>query len=498
MSCEQHDQMAAGSQFVTHLTGRLLAKLNLQPSPIATQGFKALLKLVDNTCKDSFDLFYALYSHNINSSELLDQLIAAFGTLRKELQDFRPPSPERNASYHISRLVSGMSASQTVAISDLAIELKRQGKPVISLAVGEPDFAPPPAVIAAAHEALVRGQTKYTAMPGTHELRSEICKSLTKRKGVTYEPNQVLCANGGKQALLQVMLALCDPGDEVIIPAPFWTSYLSIAQLCRAKPVVIETTAKDDYCTRPEALEAAITSATRLFILCNPSNPTGAVHPKALLERLAQVIRRHPQVMVISDEMYEAITYDEPHVCFASLPDMYERTLLIGGFSKGSAMTGFRLGYLAAPLAVTKAAAKVQGNNTSCPCSISQHAGVAALTSVDEAYLADQVANFRRKRDYVVGRLRAMPDVTCPLPQGAFYVFPTVSAFFGRVAPDGTTLRDALQVCEYLLRECNLALVPGEAFGSPTGLRISYATSMELLVEAMDRIERGLANLTRP
>jgi len=349
--------------------------------------------------------------------------------------------------------------------------------------------------MAAAHEALDKGLTKYTAMPGTHELRSAICSYLEREKGVSYTPDQVLCGNGGKQGILQTMLAMCNPGDEVIIPAPYWTSYLAIAQLCRAKPVVINMKAEQDYCTQPEDLEAAITPATRFFILCNPSNPTGAVHPKALLERLADVIRRHPQVIVMADEIYEAITYDEPHLCFAAIPGMYERTVLINGFSKGVSMTGFRLGYLAAPLYITKAAAKVQGNNTSCPCAVSQYAGVAALTKVDATFGKEQLVNFRRKRDFVVQRLRSMPGVFCPVPQGAFYVFPTISSFFGKKTPKGSLIADAMGLCEYLMRECHVALIPGGAFGAPDAMRISYATSMEILTKAMDQIESGLAAL---
>jgi len=500
MSCEQHDQLAAGSQFVTHLTGRLLSKLSLKPSPIATKGFQALLQLQENTCKDSFDLFYALYSHNVNSSEQLEQFASALDKLQRDLVNFRPGTGASNRDElpaDISRLVRSMDASQTVAISDLAIELKRQGLPILSLSVGEPDFAPHPEVLAAAHKALNEGQTKYTANAGLHQLRAQICADLHKRKGVAYTPEQVVCSNGGKQGIVQAMLALLNPGDEVIIPAPYWTSYLSIVQLCRATPVFLRMTAEENYCAQPAALEELISPNTRMFILCNPSNPTGSVHPLGLLERLAEVLRRHPHVFIMADEIYECITFDIQHVCFAGLNGMYERTILINGFSKGSAMTGFRLGYMAAPLHIAKAAAKVQGNNTSCPCSISQWAGVAALQNVDEAFLQQQVCNLRMKRDFIIPRLNAIEGVTCPIPQGAFYAFPTISAMFGRYTPSGICIKDSLGLCEYLMRDCHVALVPGDAFGAPNELRISYATSMDIISEAVQRIERGLAALRK-
>jgi len=234
-----------------------------------------------------------------------------------------------------------------------------------------------------------------------------------------------------------------------------------------------------------------------MLILCNPSNPTGALLPRAALEGVAAVLRRHPQVVVLADEIYELIAYDEPHVAFATLEGMYERTLTVNGFSKGAAMTGFRLGYVCGPHGAIKAMAKVQGNNTSCPSSIAQHAGVAAVTHAHGAFAEAATANFRRKRDYVVGRLRGMAGVSCPVPQGAFYVFPTVSAFYGRTAPSGAAPHDSTSLCDYLLREEHLALVPGAGFGAPGCVRISYATSMEALQEAMDRMERGLAKLCK-
>lgn len=228
------------------------------------------------------------------------------------------------------------------------------------------------------------------------------------------------------------MLALINPGDEVLIPAPYWTSYLGISQLVGATPTLLKMRPEDDYCLQPTDLESAITPSTRVLILCNPSNPTGAVHGRSLLEELAAVLRRHPNVIIFSDEIYEQICYGaEPVACFSSFEGMYERTVVINGFSKGAAMTGFRLGYLAAPLELTKACAKVQGNNTSCPCSLSQWAALAALTKTPPSFLTESIANFRSKRDYTLGRIRQM-GLPCPTPAGAFYLFPTISHLFGK------------------------------------------------------------------
>jgi len=494
MSCEQHDDMAAGSQFVTHLTGRLLSKLNLQPCSIATRGFNALLQLVDNTCRDSFDLFYALYSHNPYSSDQLTQFAEAFDELRADLVNFEANGAAAAQPIQLSRRVRSMALSKTVAVTDKAAALRREGKEVISLSVGEPDFLPAPAVMAAAREALELGLVKYTENGGTMALREAICEYLQRSKGVEYTPAQVICSNGAKQSLMQCMLALCGSGDEVIVPAPYWVSYTQMAGLCGAKSVIINTRADEGFLLQPHALERALTPATRVLILCNPSNPTGAVHPPELLEALAAVLRKWPRVVILADEIYEQIVFDEKHVAFATLPGMYERTVTINGFSKGPAMTGFRVGYIAASKAIAAACNKVQSQNTSCPCSVSQHAAIAAL-KVPKSFQEEAIANFREKRDYVLRRIRAVPGVTCETPQGAFYLFPTIAPLLGKRTPKGVVVEDSEALCLYLLDECHLALVPGEAFGDGTCLRISYAASMESLKEACDRFERGVSLL---
>jgi aspartate/methionine/tyrosine aminotransferase len=287
---------------------------------------------------------------------------------------------------------------------------------------------------------------------------------------------------------------LCRPDDEVLIPAPYWVSYPEMTRFAGATPVALPTSVATSYRITPEALEAAINEHTRLLILCSPSNPTGSVYSRDELVALAAVLRRHEQVYVLSDEIYEYVLFDAEHVSFASLPGMIDRTITVNGFSKGYAMTGWRLGYMAGPKAIVKAAAKVQGQFTSAPCSITQRAGVAAMEMSREPIDA-MVAAFRERRDYMLGELNGIAGVKCPRPEGAFYLFPDVSALFGKQTPDGRVIESGQDVCFYLLDTHYVALVPGDAFGAPEGFRISYAASMENLKEAMARIKRGIEAL---
>jgi aspartate aminotransferase len=390
--------------------------------------------------------------------------------------------------------VMAMQPSATLAMSARAKQLRREGKPVISLSAGEPDFHTPAPIAEAAIAAIREGFTRYTENAGMLELRQAISRKLAEENGLEYTPEQILCTNGAKQAVAMAIEVLCRPGDEVLIPAPFWVSYPEMVRLAGAEPVILPTSVETGYRLTPEALEAAITERTRLLILCSPSNPTGTVYTPEELEALAAVLRRHEHVYVLSDEIYEYIVFDAEHVSFARLPGMKERTITVNGFSKSFAMTGWRLGYLAAELSIVKAAAKVQSQFTSAPCSISQKAGLAAL-QMDKGPIREMVSAFRQRRDFLLQRLRTIAGVACPKPEGAFYLFPQVSAFYGRRTPDGQTITDSDSLCLYLLEHCHVALVPGQAFGDPNGVRISYAASMEDLDEAMRRIEAGLKAL---
>jgi aspartate/methionine/tyrosine aminotransferase len=387
-----------------------------------------------------------------------------------------------------------MQPSATLAISSKAAQLKREGRDVIALSAGEPDFPTPAPIVEAAHQALRDARFHYTPNPGLPELREAIAAKLTLENGLTVCAAEVLCSNGAKQSVAQAVLATCAPGDEVLIPAPYWVSYPEMVRLAGATPVALPTTAEAEYKLTPAQLDAALTPRTRLLFLNSPSNPTGAVYSGDELEALAAVLRRHPDVIVVSDEIYEYVVFDAEHVAFASLDGMGARTVTVNGFSKGFAMTGWRLGYLAGPQWLVSAAAKVQSQLTSGPSSITQYAAMAAFT-MSRAPIDEMVEAFRARRDMCLGRLRTIPGVACPEPQGAFYLFPDVSAFYGRTAPDGSVIGGSVALCAYLLTAHDVALVPGEAFGSDAGVRISYATDMETLTRAMDRIEAGLRAL---
>ncbi len=390
--------------------------------------------------------------------------------------------------------VEAMQPSATLAMSARARELKRGGRPVISLSAGEPDFPTPQPIADAGKRAIEQGFTRYTDNAGMPELREAIAEKLKRDNGLTYPIDQILCSNGAKQSIALATSVLCRPGDEVLIPAPYWVSYPEMVRFAGAEPVAIATTSEAEYRLRPQQLEEAISDKTRLLVLCSPSNPTGSVYPREELEAIAEVLRRHEHVFVISDEIYEHVIFGVEHVSFASLEGMLERTITVNGFSKAFAMTGWRLGYFAAERSIVKAAAKLQGQFTSAPSTISQHAGVAALgMEMDEVH--EMVNSFRRRRDLVIDELLSIEGVRCPVPDGAFYVFPQFDAYFGRKAPSGRAIDSAEDICFYLLEEHDVALVPGEGFGDPTGARISYAVSEEDLIEGLRRIRRGLEQL---
>jgi aspartate/methionine/tyrosine aminotransferase len=402
--------------------------------------------------------------------------------------------PTTTPVHDINPRVAAMQPSATLAMSARAKALKREGKPVIALSAGEPDFDTPAPIREAGIRAIQEGHTHYTANPGTPELREAIVRKLRDDNGLEYTADEILCSNGAKQSVAQAVFVLCRPGDEVVIPAPYWVSYPEMVRLAGAESVVVPTGPESEYRMQPEDLEAALTERSRVVFINSPSNPTGAVYSRAELDALAEVLRGYPNVFVVSDEIYERVVYDAEHVAFASLEGMRERTVTVNGFSKAYAMTGWRLGYFAAPQWITKAASKVQGQFTSAPSSISQQAGIAAL-EMDREPIRQMVRAFRERRDFVLARLGQIPGVACPTPEGAFYVFPDISDYLGTTAPSGRGIATSEDLCFYLLEEHDVALVPGDAFGAPYGVRISYAASMEDLRTAMQRIERGLMAL---
>lgn len=409
-----------------------------------------------------------------------------------------PSSTAAGVDTTLNPRVASLKPSKTMALTDLATKLREEGADIIGLAAGEPDFDTPAPIIEAGVEALRLGYTRYTPNTGTSALRKAVCAKLESENGLAYSPDEIVVSNGAKQCIWQALLATCSEGDEVVIPAPYWVSYPEMARLAGATPVIVEATPEEGFKLTPEKLRAALTPASRLLILCTPSNPTGAVYTREELESLAAVVAEHPRLLVLSDEIYEYIVYPPAqHHSFGALPGMFERTLTVNGFSKAYAMTGWRLGYLAAPRHFAKAAAVIQSQSTSGASSIAQHAAVTALGMGPGGgpLVQQMIAAFEQRRDFVTQRLQQIPGVKLAPPQGAFYVMPEVSAFagpgieargFGPV-PDVDTL------CRYLIEKANVALVPGDAFGAPTCIRISYAASMDTLGKALDRIAAALA-----
>ena len=395
----------------------------------------------------------------------------------------------------ISSRALELQPSATLKITGRAKELQREGKSIISLSAGEPDFPTPTFICDGAVEAIRNGEHGYTMNTGTPELRDAICTKLKRDNDLDYSPDQIVCSNGAKQSVGFSLLAMINPGDEVIIPAPYWVSYPAMTRLAQGIPVPVRTSFEDSYRLTPKQLEVAITDKTRVLILCSPSNPTGSCYSKKDLERLANILRKHPNVSIISDEIYEYIVFDDKHISLLNVaPDLKDRVALINGFSKGFAMTGWRLGYLAGPKELVKAVAKIQSQETSAPSSISQAAGLAAYSGTLDKVL-EMRASFKKRRNFMVEQLNDIEGVSCFSPGGAFYVFPDISSYLNSTTPLGKPVQSSTDLCLYLLDEAGLALVPGDAFGEPNGLRMSYAAAMDDIVEAMNRFKHGLSSL---
>lgn len=389
---------------------------------------------------------------------------------------------------YLSRRVQAIKPSPTLAVTARAARLKAAGRDIVSLGAGEPDFDTPDYIKEAAIQAIRDGFTKYTAVDGTPGLKQAIIDKFARDNGFHFVPEQILVSVGGKQSIFNLCQALLNPGDEVIVPAPYWVSYTDIAILAEARPVILETGMDSGFKITPEQLAAAITPQTRLLFINSPSNPTGAAYTAAELAALGEVLRRHPRVLIATDDMYEKILFTEaPFVNIANAcPDLLPRTVVLNGVSKAYAMTGWRIGYCAGPRELIQAMTNVQSQSTSNPCSIAQKAAEAALSG-DQSVLAPMLQAFRERHDYVVARLQNMPGVACRPSQGTFYAFPSFHEAMARLQ-----LGDDITLAERLLEEAQVALVPGSAFGADGYLRISYATSMDNLRKALDRIEAFL------
>lgn len=394
---------------------------------------------------------------------------------------------------NLSDRLNRLAPSATLAMSQKSSELKAAGVDVINLSVGEPDFNTPDFIKQAAQKAIEENWTRYSPVPGYPSLKEAIVGKLKRENGLDYKPSQILVSNGAKQSVCNTLMAIVNPGDEVIIPAPYWVSYPQMVLLAEGTPVFVEAKIEQDFKITPEQLEAAITPKTRALILCSPSNPTGSVYSKEELEGLKNVLLKHENVMVVADEIYEHISYIGSHASMAQFDDIKERVIIVNGVSKAYAMTGWRIGFIAAPEWVVKGCNKLQGQYTSGPSSISQKAAEAAWNGPQDC-VEEMRKAFERRKNLIVKLAKDIPGLEVNDPQGAFYLFPKCSAYFGKACGD-RVINNSTDFAMYLLEVGHVATVGGDAFGSPECFRMSYATSDENIIEAMNRIKNVLAEL---
>lgn len=393
----------------------------------------------------------------------------------------------------LSNRLQRLAPSATLAMSQKSSEMKAQGIDVINMSVGEPDFNTPDLIKEAAKKAIDDNYSTYSPVPGYADLRKAIVEKLKRENNLEYSINEVLTSNGAKQSVCNTVMALVDDGDEVIIPTPYWVSYPQMVLLAGGVPVYVEAGFDQNFKMTPEQLEAAITPKTRLIILCSPSNPTGSVYSKEELEGLANVIKRHEDLFVLADEIYEHINYVGKHESIAQFEGMKERTIIVNGVSKAYAMTGWRIGYIAAPEWIVKGCNKLQGQYTSGPCSVSQKAAEFAYTA-DQCCVEEMRLAFERRRNLIVELAKDIPGLEVNVPEGAFYLFPKCSSFYGK-SDGATTINNSTDLAMYLLEKGHVATVGGDAFGDSECFRMSYATSDENIIEAMRRIKNALAEL---
>ena len=394
----------------------------------------------------------------------------------------------------VSDRLNRLAESATLAMARMSRELQAKGIDVIALSLGEPDFDTPDFIKEAAKKAIDDNFSHYTPVPGLPELRSAIVQKFKRDNGLEFTADQIVTSTGAKQSLANVCLSILNPGDEVLLPCPYWVSYTEIVKLAEGTPVEVPSTIESDFKVTPEQLEAAITPNTKLLMFSSPCNPSGTVYTQEELEAIAKILEKYPDIYVVADEIYEHINFTEKHFSIGTIASMKDRTITVNGVSKGFAMTGWRVGFIGAPLWIAKACNKIQGQVTSATCAVAQKATERAMLADPRSTTQQMKEAFMRRRDIILERLNNMEGIKCNVPQGAFYVFPDVSYYFGK--SDGTTtINNADDLCMYLLNKAHVALVAGASFGNPECIRISYATDDDRLIQAMDRMQKELAQL---
>ena len=395
----------------------------------------------------------------------------------------------------LSTRINNLSESATLAMSRLSRELKQQGKDVISLSLGEPDFNTPDFIKKSAVQAINDNFSHYTPVPGILELRKSICKKFYRDNNLEFNENQIVVSTGAKQSIANVCLSLLDKGDEVILLAPYWVSYFEIVKLCGAKPIVVESKIENNFKSSVEEVEKKISNKTKLLIFSSPCNPSGSVYSKKELVLMADMLKKYDNLFVISDEIYEHINFTNEHYSFGLIESMKDRTITVNGVSKGFAMTGWRVGYIGAPEFIASACNKIQGQITSATCSIAQKATQAAVLSKPEDSTNYMKIEFKKRRDLIVNQLLQIEGIKCNVPEGAFYVFPDISYFFDKKDENNSIIKNSNDLSMYLLNDAHVATVAGDAFGTSECIRISYATSIKNITEATQRIKKSLEKL---
>jgi aspartate aminotransferase len=394
---------------------------------------------------------------------------------------------------YLSSRVEKLAESETLAMSRLGNELKEKGVDVINMSLGEPDFATPEFVKLAAKEAIDKNFSYYTPVPGYKELQEAVSLKFKRDNNLNYKPSQIVVSTGAKQSIINVVMAVVNPGDEVILPAPYWVSYSEMIMLNEGKVITLETDYQSDFKITPAQLEKAITPKTKLFLFSNPCNPTGTMYSESELRALGEVFKKYPHVLICADEIYEYITFEGKMFSIGSIPELLDRTITVNGLSKGFAMTGWRLGYIGAPQAIASACVKIQGQFTSGANSITQRAAITALKA-DPSVLSPMQEAFLKRRNLLISLMKEVPHIKVNNPGGAFYLFPEVSYYFGKKHGE-TVIKDAKELCMYLLNVGHVAMTPGGAFGAPNYIRLSYATSEDIIAKAVERIKKALSEL---